>query len=722
MKKLTTIVILTLMCLGLAAHADEGMWRPEQLPGIKDKLKALGMESDPAGLADLLKHPMNAVISLGGCTASFVSPEGLVITNHHCAYGSIQHNSTESNNLLKNGFLAKTKAEELPASPGSRVLVTVAVTDVSEEVTGAVPAGAGGLARYEAMENKIKQLVAKCEEDEGHRCRVSSYYGGIEHELIKQLEIRDVRLVHAPAASIGKYGGDIDNWMWPRHTGDYSFYRAYVGPDGQPADFAKENVPFRPKHHLKVTAAGVEAGDFIMAAGYPGSTNRYRLAAEVENVVEWYYPTLKQAYNEWIEIIEKETANRPEAKIKYASMIASLNNAAKNYDGMLNGFGKSDIIERKQLLEKDLQQWIQSDPDRKARYQSTMDDLRKLVAESNENRPKDIFYGYLGSRSSLLSAAKTLYRLSKEKEKPDMEREPGYQERDLIRTKQRLQRITRTFAPEVDQALWQHFIERYAKLPPELHERAFDEWFSIKGSTVNTAKLRKRLDSMYAKTELGKEAKRLAWLDASPADFERSADPFIQLAVKLYASDMETEEHEKDLAGRLKEVRPQHMRVLMAYYDSQGKPLYPDANSTLRVTYGSVRGYSPADGAFNVPFTTLRGITQKDTGKDPFDSPARQLELIKNRDFGDYYVKDLDSVPVNFLTTLDSTGGNSGSATMNGKGELVGLLFDGNWESIIADWDFIPPITRTIHVDMRYVLWIMDKVAGADNLIKEMGL
>jgi hypothetical protein len=719
MQRACVFAALSICSLGLGA--EEGMWRPRQLPELRQTLRDLGLKIDPSTLSDLTSQPMNAVIWLGGCTASFVSPQGLAITNHHCAYGSIQHNSTADVNLLRDGFLAADPSEELPAAPGTRILVTVAVDDVTGEVLQAVPEGASGLARYEAIENREKELIAACERDVGHRCSVRAYFGGLEYELIKQLEIRDVRLVYAPAGAIGVYGGDIDNWMWPRHTGDFSFYRAYVGPDGKPADPGEANVPYRPRHLLTVSTQGLQAGDFVMAAGYPGTTNRYRLASEVANVIDWYYPTRMQAFSEWLQIIETWTTEREGAKIKYASLVAGLNNAIKNYEGMLTGFGKSDVLERKQKLERGLQLWIDGDPGR-AGYRTAIADFDALAQEQQAIQERRLYYDYLARRPELIGAARTLYRLSREGQKPDIEREPGYQERDLQRIEERLRRIDTTYEPEVDRAIWRRFIVNTARLPAAQRVAAFDSWFGIQGDTVDGERLDARLNDMYERTGLGNLETRLAWMHRQPSAFEASDDPFIQLAVALYDSDLELERQNKDLVGRLKETRPRYMTALKAYLRSLGRPIYPDANSTLRVTYGTVKGYSPQDALVYAPFTTLTGLLEKETGEEPFSSPPALLAAIRERDFGSYRDAALDSVAVNFLSDLDSTGGNSGSPTLNARGELVGLLFDGNWESIIADWDFIPAVTRAIHVDMRYVLWIMERIDDAGHLLREMGI
>ena len=722
MNRLLALVSLALLSLPIAASADEGMWRPQQLPELADELRGLGLEIDPASLSDLMEHPMNAVISLGGCTASFVSTEGLAVTNHHCAYGALQYNSTEEENLMEEGFRAADRAGERYAGPGSRILVTVQVTDVTGQIEAAVPADADGRARYQAIEDMEKALVASCEEDTGHRCAVRAYHGGLEYELIKQLEIQDVRLVYAPSASIGIFGGEIDNWTWPRHTGDFSFYRAYVSPTGEPAEFSEENVPYRPRHVLKVSKEGLSEGDLVMVAGYPGSTNRYRLASEVESQFEWDYPTRKRVYEDWRQTISDAAPVGSDVAIKYGSLIRGLDNATKNYGGMIDGYAKTDVLRRKLDLQRSLRSWIESDPARSAEYLSTLDEMDRLVAHSIGKREKEFFYEYLARRGEAVRTARRLYRLSRERQKPDMQREPGYQERDLGRFKERMTRLERTFDPGVDRTFWSDFILLYAATPEEQHEAVFDRWFGITGSDGDRAAVDAKLDAMYAASTLGATEARLAWMERSPAEFEASDDPFIGLAVAMYSSDLQLEEEAKALEGRYNAVRPRYMAAVIDYLSSQGRPIYPDANSTLRVTYGTVAGYRPRDAVSYAPFTGLSGIVQKHTGEEPFDATEAQLELIAAERFGEYFDDEVGSVPVNFLSTVDTTGGNSGSPSLNGRGELVGLLFDGNWESIISGWEYNRGVTRSIHVDVRYMLWVMENLDDAGHLLEEMGL
>ncbi|MCT8863473.1 S46 family peptidase [Shewanella xiamenensis] len=700
-----------------ASHADEGMWQPHQLPAMADELKAKGLEIDAKSISKLTEFPMNAVISLGGCTASFVSPKGLVVTNHHCAYGSIQYNSTPEKNLLQDGFLAKTFADELPAAPGSRVYVTEDVTNVTERVKAGLE-NKTGREFYQGIENQEKALVAECEKDEGYRCQLYSFHGGLEYYLVKQLEIRDVRLVYNPAGSVGKYGGDIDNWMWPRHTGDYSFYRAYVSKNGKPAEFSADNVPYEPKSFLKVSAKGVSEGDFVMVAGYPGRTNRYRTATEVQNEFEWAYPEGKMLRERFIEIIKATAPEGSDERIKYESQIAGLANYAKNFTSMIEFYGKSTMLADRKALEAKLAEWIAKDSSREAKYGKTLAELDALIAKSKAHQERDMILSYISS-TTMLPTATNLYRLAHEKQLPDMQREPGFQDRDMTRFKASMERIDRRYAASVDKAVLLDMLKRYAALPEAQRLPAMDKAFGI-DNKVNEAKLAKTLDKMYAKTELGNKDVRLAWMEKSVDDFKASKDPFIQFAVAMYDTNMSEEKKEKELDGEMMKIRPQYMDAIIAYNLEQGKPVYADANSSLRVTVGHVKGYSPKDGLVAVPFTRLEGIVQKDTGIDPFDAPKKQLELIKQKQYGDFYMKSIDSVPVNFLSTLDTTGGNSGSPTLNGRAELVGLLFDGVYESIIGGWAFDNEINRSIHVDSRYMLWVMKYLDGADNLLAEM--
>ncbi|RYY04247.1 MAG: S46 family peptidase [Gammaproteobacteria bacterium] len=703
------------------ALANEGMWTPQQLPQVSKDLKATGLEIDPSTLSQLTEFPMGAIVSLGGCTASFVSAQGLVITNHHCVYGSIQYNSTAEKDLIKNGFLAKSIAQELPAAPGSRVLVTVDVRDVSDQIIDNKTAKLAGKKRIDAMEANEKRLVSECETDTGHRCNVHSFYGGLEFHLIKQLEILDVRLVHAPAEGVGKFGGDTDNWMWPRHTGDYGFYRAYVGKDGKPAKFSADNMPYVPKHYLRLATEGLKENDFVMVTGYPGRTNRHRLPSEVNFSFGENYPAFVKASGEIIDIINRETRNRKDAEIKYASTLAGVNNYFKNRQGMLDSYHGGNLLERKQQSFNDLKIWVNADKARKQEFGAGLTATEKLIAERDAITRREFLLSYATPR--FLSSARVLFRLANEKSKPDIERESGYQERDASRLEQAQDAIDKRYDEQVDKALVLHFLTQYVAQPKKDQNIAFLSALGLK-SGADEASIKTQLDKLYAGSKLGDKATRLSWLTLGVADFKVSDDSFIKAAVALYADDLRREHRDKELSGNIQRAYAQYIKALIAFKNSKGEAVYPDANSTLRVTFGKVTGRASAgaDGLGWAPFTTLNGITAKNTGTGEFNAPAAQLDAIKSKKFDKYYDASLASVPVNFLSTLDITGGNSGSPVLNKRAEFTGIAFDGTLDSVISDWDFNNTTTRTIAVDLRYILWQMKVVDKADNLLMELGV
>ena len=711
--------LITLAILSNFAHADEGMWMPQQLPQVAKQLKAAGLKLDPATLTRLTEFPMGAIVSLGGCSASFVSQQGLVATNHHCVYGSVAHNSTPERDLLANGFLAKTLADELPATPGSRIFVTVAVSDVSARIITPEVAKLTGKLRSDAIESNQKNLIAACEKDAGHRCTVPAFYGGLEFYLIKQLEIRDVRLVHAPAAGVGKFGGDTDNWMWPRHTGDYGFYRAYVSPDGKAADFSKDNIPYAPKHVLKLAKQGIKEGDFVMALGYPGRTNRHRLPSEVAYTFDWSYPAFVKASGEKVAIIARETQGNADTTLKYASQVAGINNYYKNRQGMIASYAGSDFLARKTLEHAALKSWVDADPKRKAEYAADILQVEQLIAERDRDAKRDFFLD--SSQPRLLSSARALYRLANESAKPDVERKSGYQVRDLPRFKASVAAIERSYDAKVDQALVLNSLAQYAAQPGVEHNASFDAALGIKAGAT-PADLKALLETMYAGSKLGDKTERSAWLEKKPADFKASKDSFVQAAVAMYDADLKKEAAEEELGGNLQQAYATYMKAKIAYMKSRGLAVHPDANSTLRVTFGRIAGRDHgADGTTWTPFTTVKGVMAKNTSSGEFNAPKAQLDAIAAKDFGKYIAPELKTVPVNFLATLDITGGNSGSAALNAQGEFIGLAFDGTLDSIISDWDYNQANTRSIQVDLRYMLWNMKHVDHADNLLKEMG-
>ncbi|WP_379922326.1 S46 family peptidase [Erythrobacter sp. R86502] len=688
-------------------QADEGMWLPSQTAAIADDMKAAGLELDAETLGDLQRPPLTAIASLGGCSAAFLSPQGLVATNHHCVAGSLQYNSSPENDYLTNGFLAKTLGDEIPAAPGSRVYVIEDLRDVSAAMTKGAEK-LEGRARYDRLQANRTALIEACEKQANRRCDVRAYFGGQQYWLQQQLEIKDVRLAYAPAAGVGNFGGEKDNWMWPRHTGDFSFYRAYVAPDGSSADFSKDNVPFKPKAWLPIAKQGVKEGDFIMVAGFPGTTERLRLAEEARFYFEELYPYQQNMLAEYGDMIDALTAGNQAATIAYAATLQGVENYEKKIAGQLAGADAISLVEKKQADEAAFRAWVAADRKRQAQYGAALVELDALIATSNAQALADAKRGMLG-RSQLYGAARSLLRWANEQAKPDAQREPGYQDRDRAFMTQAMQRIERRYVADIDQALWEDGIAEYRTLPADQRIASFDAFMDGRD-----------LAGFYAATELGNTAKRMEWMGKSVADFRASNDPFIQLAVATYDEAMTDEAEDKARSGDVQKARSKVMQARLAYAASMGKTMYPDANGSLRFTYGKVTGKA-VDGQVWTPFTTAEGIVAKHTGRGEFDAPDKMIELIKAKDYGQYVAPELGTLPVDYLSTVDITNGNSGSSTLNSRGEFVGLAFDGTIEGVVSDWMYDPAINRTIHVDSRFMLWTMEKVDGADRLLAEMG-
>ncbi|TXI26763.1 MAG: S46 family peptidase [Ottowia sp.] len=715
--RLLSVSVLAAMAAVPAALAGEGMWVPQQLPQIAGPLAKAGLKLAPEQLADLTGDPMGAVVALGGCTASFVSPNGLVATNHHCAYGAIQLNSTPENNLIRNGFNAPTTADELSAGPNARVFVLDSITDVTGQARAAIAAaGDDALGRTRALEALEKQLIAACEADAGFRCRLYSFSGGNSYRLFRNMEIRDVRLAYAPPGSVGKFGGDVDNWMWPRHTGDFTFYRAYVGKDGKPAAYSPDNVPFKPRHWLKFADQPLGEGDFVMVAGYPGSTNRYALAAEFDNAAQWSYPAIAGHFNNQIALVEAAGKLDPQVQVRYASSMAGWNNTAKNYQGQLSGFKRIDAAGQKRAEEAAVLAWLKGQG---ARGQAALDAHARLLAlleQSQATRERDLALGMFNN-TAMLGTASQLYRLAIERAKPDAERESGYQQRDLPAIEGGLRQLERRYVASMDRQLQAYWLDQYLKLPAAQRVAAIDAWLG-----GNDAAAVKRALDRLAGTALGSTDERLKWLSADRAAFEASTDPAIQYAVAVMPTLLKLEQERKTRAGENLAARPVYLQAVADYKNSQGEFVYPDANLSLRITFGNVTGYVPRDGVKYTPFTTLEGVVAKETGADPFDSPQALLDAVAAGRHGGLADARLGSVPVNYLSDLDITGGNSGSPVLDAHGKLVGLAFDGNWESVASNWVFDPAMTRMISVDQRYMRWIMQEVFPAPQLLREIGV
>jgi hypothetical protein len=697
------------------AHAREGMWTPEQLPDVVKDLQAAGLKLPVKSLADLETGPLASVINLNGCTASFVSSDGLLITNHHCAVRAIQHNSTRDKNLFEAGFTAKSRAEELSAGPGARVRVTLRQTDVTAKFDSAVAKTTSYAEAHAAVDALQKSLVAECEKDERLRCRVAAYDGGARYVLIAQLDIRDVRLVHAPPRSIGVFGGDEDNWMWPRHTGDWTLFRAWVGPDGAPTEYSDKNVPFQPKKWLEVNPSGVEAGSFVMVAGYPGRTYRWRTAGELAHRGEHYYPQTVDRLSRLLALIESEQKRSSEAKVKLTSMRGWIANGTKYMQGLLDGFRSSGVIPRRQKTEERMKAWVQADAKRVQRYSAGLESLDKELAAHRITEERDGVLGWLRRLPVAMRAASELHWLAYQRQFADSQRQQGYQNRDISTIRARLRQSSKAWHPASDAAIMEFMLREADKLSKASRIKPLDDFVKQHGG------IKKTVEWLYSSVQLHLPETQSALVTADLATIEKTADRFVELVKVLHPLRITAYEKQKNFKGAMARLRPVYMAALRA---EAGTQLYSDANSTLRVTFAQVQGYSPREAIQYDPFTTLRGILEKHTGVEPFDVSAEQQQAIRalhSTPSEKPWVRN-GTVPVNFLSDCDTTGGNSGSPTLDANGQLVGLLFDGNYEAMSSDWVFDREKTRSIHVDIRYVLWALDDVFGAKHILKEMGV
>ncbi|MDX2090720.1 MAG: S46 family peptidase [Kofleriaceae bacterium] len=699
------------------AYANPGgMWMPQQmtLPGHAEAFKQLGVKIDPKLLADPLAAPMNAIVRLNGCSASFVSPEGLVVTNHHCVQSALQVNSKPDNNIVEKGFLAKTRADEPSAGPAERVFVAQAFTDVTEAVRSGLDQIADPIARKEEAEKRIKQQLATCEKDRpGIRCNVATYFRGGMYVLIEELEIRDVRLVYAPARSVGNYGGEVDNWRWPRHTGDFSFYRAYVGKDGKPADYAPDNVPFKPKHFLKVSDKGLQPSDFVMITGFPGRTTRTKTAAEVKHDVEWYYPHYIELAKQRYAIAEAHLKAPGETAIKAGVLKQRVQNGLEKIQGVLKGLTSGDLLERKAALDAKTKAWA-AQPGHE-RHKAAIDKLEQLILAEQRTARADYHRSVAFNYSALLSSAISITRWAEERTKPDADRKPGFQQRDLQPALAGQKQLTKQYDATLDRAQLRLALVRALALPAA--ERPWlAQLLGVKATQkIDEALIDKTLDGWYRTTTLADEKLRLELVqNGTRAKLAASKDPFLRAAQRVWKT-YEAEEKRADAhAGEVMLVAPLYADAMR---EVLGGLLSSDANSTLRITYGTVKAFKPTDS----PFTTAAQLLTKNTGKEPFDAPAPLLAAVQAKQFGPYASSD-GELPVNFLSDLDTTGGNSGSAVLNDKAELVGLNFDSTIEGVASDVVFDGSMVRKIHCDVRYMLWVMDKIDGADHLLEEMGI
>ncbi len=705
-----------ILALIMPSPADEGMWMPHQMTGLN--LKSLGLQMNPE---DLYKKDgtglMSAVVHLGGGSGEFVSKEGLILTNHHVAFGPLQRASTPEKDYIQNGFIAWTKQQEIP-SKGSHADVLLGYEEITERVISALKPSMSYRQKYEALEKVKKNIIAEAEKQGTDiRARVASMYSGNQFYLYLFKRLKDIRIVYAPPRDLGNYGGDIDNWMWPRHTCDFAFFRAYVSKDNIGVDYSPDNIPFQPKSILKISLEGFQKNDFSFVMGFPGRTYRNYTLSELESDIDYMKKRIT-LYSDIIVFLEKAGENNREIQIKYARSINGLNNSLKNYRGKIEGMENIAILDKKNDQGKEFLDWVKQDADRQKKYANVLDDIEIFMKKYRIHSEKsNLLSQFVSSRlgSALLAQAHTIYRTVEERQKPDIEREPGFQERDLSDIKQRIELAEKGYDLKTDRAFLTYRLKSLVDYPWEQIPEAFK---NLLAKPSNEA-FERYVDNLYDKTSLADKAVCLKLLETKPKELLRLDDPLLNLAADLEKEMKELREESKILSQEKLDLKKIFLDGLLA--QKQGR-IAPDANSTIRFTYGFIRGYVPRDAVFYLPQTTLKGVIEKETGKFPFHVPPKLKALHKKADFGQYVDEKLNDIPACFLNTTNVTGGSSGSPTLNAKGEQIGIIFDMTYESVTGDFYVIPELQRTISVDIRYVLFITDKFSGATHLIAEMGL
>ncbi|NOY23260.1 MAG: S46 family peptidase [Acidobacteria bacterium] len=712
MKK--SLMILFVVFATVASFAVEGMFPLNELHNLdQKKLEKMGLQIP---LSEIRDNVSKAVVSLGGGSGSFVSKDGLIVTNHHVAYGAIQYNADKTHDYITNGFYAPSFDKELPA-PGYHADIILSVKDVTGTINKAVKKGMTDKARFKAIEDAIKRLESDVEKSNPHlRASVASMYQGRQYLLFTKLRLRDIRLVYAPPAAIGEFGGDEDNFEWPRHTGDFSFLRAYVGPDGNPAAYSKDNVPYHPDHFLAISIKPLKKGDFTFILGFPGSTNRYMTSNQLDFYLNKQIPLRLQLFNDIIDKLNKIGSESKTNQIRVAFWVKMLNNSMKYYQGVYDGLRRDEAVVLFQKRDADLQKWIETCKSG-SQYKGLIQSIDNVNDKIKPIANKLTIMGYMRLIPTF-STAGTLTRWAEEKAKPDLKRDPAYMDRNIPRLQMRLKSMQRNLLVESDITLMKYFLHQMAKLPKNQWPETFKKAFKTVPEANLSSAIDKKVEDMYAATGLANMVTRMKYFAMNKKELAKVNDPLLKFGGDFADEIKALRDQNESLAGALSRLKPQLIDLIHAYSNNE---LYPDANSTMRFTYGSIMGYSPKEAIWYRPFTTLAGVVEKETGKTPFASPKKLLELYRDKDFGTYGDPALGgNVPVDFLTDNDTTGGNSGSPTLNGKGQLIGLLFDGNYESISADYYFNPALTRSIVADADYMVFILAKFSNAQNLLKEM--
>lgn len=710
MKKITRILI-ALLLLTSVVKADEGMWLLPLLKQLNEAdMQEMGLELTAEDIYSVNNNSLKDAIMIfgGGCTGEFISPDGLVLTNHHCGFSVIQQHSTVEHDYLKDGFWAKDRADEI-ASPGLSVKLLAEIEEVTDVVLAHVVDTMSESVRKDSIAAAISRLDA--DEDSTLTISIKPFFSGNAYYRFAYREYKDVRFVGAPPSAIGKFGADTDNWMWPRHTGDFSLFRVYAAPDGSPAKYSEDNVPFHPKQHLKISLRGVQNDDFAMIMGFPGSTSRYMTSWGVDQRMRVSNQTLidvravKQGV--WLEDMKKD----PAINIKYASKYARSSNYYKNSIGMNKQLKRLGVLDRKRALEADFAEWVNADTKRLDEYGDVLETLE------NAYQGRELAYAdYYNIREALYSSVE-IYRFAL-KGKALENKLKGGDKVAIAKAVKRLEKDAEEFYkdynPATDQKMAAVMLELFKQRMEGRELPSFYEGIDKKYDDYNDYSA-----MLFSKSVFASEDKLREFLK-NPKLKKLQKDPAYIAGRSMMDAYYQVSD---ELSEAKRQIAYGNRKFEKGLHEMLGdKNFYPDANFTMRLTYGTVGDYKPADGVQYSYFTTLAGVMEKeDPDNWEFVVPSKLKELYEAQDYGQYADAD-GTLHLCFITNNDITGGNSGSPVLNSRGELFGLAFDSNWEGMSGDIAFEPYLQRVVNVDIRYVLFIIDKFADAGYLIDEMEL
>lgn len=710
LRVVMALALLSSLCS--FAMADDGMFPMSELPRLNLAERGILLSAEELfspGATSLV----DGICRVNGCTGSFVSSDGLIITNHHCAFDAIQKASTRENDLLANGFSAATREEEIPA-PDYQVRITEDYRDVSEQVLSVVTPGMPYLDRTKAIERRRKELEIAAEtEHPGLRAEVAEMFAGKTYVLFLYTYLKDVRLVFAPPASVGNFGGEVDNWEWPRHTGDFSFMRAYTAPNGTSATYSKDNIPYHPKRVVKVAPEGVDEGDAVFLLGYPGRTARHKTASFLRFEQDVRLPGIVELYQWQISEMEKAGAKDRAVALKHASRSKSLANVEKRSRGQLQGLKRAGIVPTRTASEGALQNFIDSKSALKEKYGTVLADINAVYSEMSTNGQWEIELAQLRQACRAIAFGFYLYDAAVERAKPDLEREAPYMDRNFAQSSQEVRVAMSDWHAPTDHIMLTGMLERLCRKPQAQTIPALKELAS------NLAGINSKADELINSTTLGDPAFLETCLKKTPEELKALNDPLLKLVIELYPTWTELRSLDKTREGRLNQLYGSLIDVKQQF---ESASFIPDANATLRFTSGHVRSYSPSDAVIRTPISTLKGVMEKTTGIEPFDTPQAVLDKFAAGDFGSFVHPRLGQVPVAILYDTDTTGGNSGSPVLNAKGHLVGVNFDRCFEATINDFAWNTDYSRSIGVDIRYMLWITGTVYNGKHLLTEMGV